>query len=82
MMSAHCLSSPRSAGFRLAAAALCAVFLLAAASGCTPVRKRAASTPLSDQSMNGAVTAYQNGDCRESIRRFNEALQGLKQFCA
>ena len=74
MMSAQCLSSPRSARFRLAASALCAVFLLAA-SGCAP-QKRATSTPLSAQSMNGAITAYQSGDCRESIRRFSEALRG------
>ena len=76
MMSAHCPPSSRPARVRLAAAALCAVFMLAAASGCTPLRKRAASTPLSSRSIDGALSAYQSGDCRESIRKFGEALQG------
>lgn len=63
-----------SRGLRLAAA-LCALFFLLAASGCTPLRKQAASTSLSAQPMGDAVAAYEKGDCRESILRFSAALQ-------
>lgn len=79
MMSAHRpVPQPtpsRRAPFRFAAAALCAAFVLMAASGCTPMRKQGAVPTFPASTMNDAVEAYQKGDCRESIRRFSAALQ-------
>lgn len=54
----------RRAPFRSAAAALCAVFVLMAASGCTPMRKQGTAPTFPASTMNEAVEAYQKGDCR------------------
>ena len=80
MMSAHRpVPQPtpsRRAPFRFAAAALCAAFVLMAASGCTPMRKQGAvPTFQAGEHDERRVEAYQKGDCRESIRRFSAALQ-------
>lgn len=63
MMSAHRpVPQPtpsRRAPFRFAAAALCAAFVLMAASGCTPMRKQGAVPTFPASTMNDAVEAYQ-----------------------
>ncbi len=69
--SARLNRSPRA--LRLAAA-LCILCALATASGCSPRQQSAASAPLAEGSFNEAVSAYQSGDCRPSILRFNAAL--------
>ena len=53
--------------------ALCAALLLSA---CAPMKKSGVSeTPLAPASAGSAMTSFQQGDCRESIRHFTAALQ-------
>lgn len=76
MMSDVSASVPFSLSRRGLVFALCALVALAAVSACAPRQQRAVSAPLSASTVNDAVAAYQKGDCRESILRYNTALAG------